>query len=341
MAEAGPNLPSALAEIVTRARSTDPVERFATAAEMQGAIEAAMMTLGLGTTRASVAAFVKEHLGYRTPTRAEAVPVPREKPPLVLSIPTPTVDSVPATVHTVRPSDAPSPPVAAGSFPEERLVVNTPVLASTPSAIARTLTRAAVPPPPPHGTKKLALFVTGFAVAVLGAGAAGFLALHTPRHVMAAPPAAPVPPAKATCPNGMREVTLPTDRDSRVAEPSPRFCIDAAPVTTEAYKACSDSGDCKRAATENRWPGITAKEQAAFDPLCHERDPKAHAKEPMNCVDRDMAAVYCAAHGARLPTEAEAALPTHRVDGAEWSLHPHDPPTNRSYAVGFRCAKSL
>src|SRR6202042_3630007 len=55
-----PTLPH---EIIVRARSIDPAERFATAAEMQGAIEATMMTLGVGATHASVAAVVMEHLG--------------------------------------------------------------------------------------------------------------------------------------------------------------------------------------------------------------------------------------------------------------------------------------
>ena len=38
------------------------------------------------------------------------------------------------------------------------------------------------------------------------------------------------------------------------------YCIDRFEVTTEDYKACSDAGDCKRAATENKWPDITAKD---------------------------------------------------------------------------------
>ena len=115
-------------------------------------------------------------------------------------------------------------------------------------------------------------------------------------------------------------------------------------MTTEAYKACSDVGDCKRAAMENRWAGITPQEQAVADPLCHERDPRGHANEPVNCVDRDMATLYCAAHGARLPTEAEAAFASRSPSAAgfsEWSLRPHEPPTTRSHALGFRCARSL
>ena len=120
-------------------------------------------------------------------------------------------------------------------------------------------------------------------------------------------------------------------------------CLDVAPVTTAAYKACSDSGDCKRAATENRWPGITAQDREAYDPLCRERDPKAHAQDPINCIDREMAALYCKSRGSRLPTEAESALTPNAPAGtfSEWGLRPQDTPTNRSYAVGFRCARSL
>ena len=330
-----PAVPPLVSELVVRARSNDPIQRFATAAEMQGAIESAMMTLGIAPTRGSVAAFLKEHLGDRAVARAEAIGSSRLPPSAVLSVPTPGVDSVPATTQSVRPD-------------EVRFVLNTLPLVDTGSAVSAT----PVQPSParalstsPHRVRA-GLFVAAFVVAVLGSGVSAYLALRPRGHVATAPPSAapvahlPAPATARVCPGGMVEVAATSERDPPLAG----FCIDAAPVTTEAYKACSDVGDCKRAATENRWAGITPKDQAASDPLCHERDPLAHAKEPMNCVDRDMAAVYCAAHDARLPTEAEAAFATRGVGTpafSEWSLRPHEPPTNRSAAIGFRCARSL
>jgi serine/threonine-protein kinase len=330
----GQTVPELVAELVLRARSTDPVERFATAAEMQGAIEAAMVTLGISATRGSVLSFAKELVGERTAAREAAARASRAKPAAVVSIPTPAVESVPATAQTVRPDG-------------ERPVVNTPPIAVTASVLSRTLAGAAPPPPPdltrPTPRARAALFAVGFLVAVLGSLASAYLAtrarssetaaVRAPSPVLAA---AVAPPPAPTCPSGMVEVA-PSARDA------PRLCLDAALVTTEAYKACSDAGDCKRAATENRWPGIAPRDRTAFDPLCHERDPKRYAKQPANCVDQGMAAIYCATRGARLPTDAESALlPQDPAAGAisEWSRR-HDPPDTRSYAVGFRCARAL
>jgi hypothetical protein len=307
---------------------------------MQGAIEATMMTLGLGATHANVAAVVMEHLGDRVAARSAALNGPRPKPAAVATIPTPPVDSVRATVRSVRPDES------GGSLVrDERLVLNTPPIAATANTISRTLA-GAVRPNKTALSARSALFVTGFSLAVIASGVVSYLGMRARGRssnavaVAGAPVLAPAPRAPG-CPAGTLEVTSPADHEAGAAP----FCLDSSLVTTEAYKACSDAGDCKRAATENRWPGITAKETATFDPLCHERDPLAHAKEPMNCVDRDMAAVYCAARGGRLPTEREVILATHGarsgVDAPEWSLRPHDPPTNRSHEVGFRCARTL
>ncbi len=377
--------PGVLRDLVHRARSLDPQERFATAAEMEGAVEAAMMTLGIATSHATVAAFADAHVGARTRARAEALRVARSSaPPRVLSIPTPPVDSVAATVRTLASS--------------QPLVVSTPPRPFVVSAPPRVDTAIVLAHTPSQGTESLSPVARGrrrsvrkqrLAAAASAAAAiaacGGFLLLHARRAAPvvatapvavpaprapseapaessalgASPPASPppsiAPPAAPSCPAGMVAVAASTAGTGALAP----FCLDAAPVTVDAYKACSEMGDCKRAATENRWPGITARDRAALDPLCRERDPAAHARDPVNCVDREMAALYCAARGARLPSEQEAALVTHDVDArspgasptsatsqagrpfSEWSLRPHEPPGNRSYAIGFRCARSL
>jgi serine/threonine protein kinase len=355
-------VPSPLEEIVARARSLEPAERFATAAEMGKTLEAAMMALGIATSHATVASFVDAHVGYKTRARADALQEARSRPPVALSIPTPAVDSFAATVHSL-PNAPPTPPVLprlpAAELPTRidaplRLVAPAATRVSSASAIAHTPAHG-TPPASFGGRSSVAKWAT-IAVAaalVVGVGAKTYRvrrapsAAASPAVVEASPPVVAVLPA--TCPVGTIEVA---NGATGAGAPAP-FCLDAAPVTTEAYKACSDKGDCKRAATENRWAGITPKERAEYDPLCRERDPNAHAHEPINCVDREMASVYCAAHDARLPTEREASFVTHDVDGkaraagpvggasSEWSLRPNDPPTNRSYAVGFRCARSL
>ncbi len=371
LAENGAATPPILAELVLRARSIDPVERFATAAEMQGAIDVAMMTLGIAATHATVASFLNEHLGERLAGRADVARTPRAKARSAATIHTPKIDSIRATVQSVRPDSR-----------SDRLVVRTPVFGDTGSAISHTPMRVPLLRPNAGGThrRRAALFAAGFCAAVLGIGGSGYFAMRGRPHgsaatgamarassplavsVVAGPSGAPpavaaaapaVAMTTATCPPGMVAISASSDpRDARLA-PAASFCLDAAPVTTDAYKSCSDAGDCKRAATENRWAGITAKERAAYDPLCRERDPKAHAHEAVNCVDREMAAVYCKARGGRLPTEAESTYATRGLDGksrapsdaadafSEWSLRPNEPPTTRSYALGFRCARSL
>ncbi|MGO8994260.1 MAG: protein kinase domain-containing protein [Polyangiaceae bacterium] len=63
----------AVSEVLKRALAHDPEVRFATAEQMQAALEAAMVTAGLATTTATVSAFVQEHMADRARRRKEGM----------------------------------------------------------------------------------------------------------------------------------------------------------------------------------------------------------------------------------------------------------------------------
>ncbi len=157
------------------------------------------------------------------------------------------------------------------------------------------------------------------------------------------------------------------------------FCIDKDAVSTHAYQACSDRGDCAPASRTNEWEGISAEDHQVLDAFCTAGDPERGAgrdvARPVNCVTWDMARSFCAARGARLPTEAEWEIASRATAAsiAEWvsdwrapiaasaTIDPTGPsageervirgahavgavptrfgatPTTRSHAIGFRC----
>jgi formylglycine-generating enzyme required for sulfatase activity len=114
------------------------------------------------------------------------------------------------------------------------------------------------------------------------------------------------------------------------------FCMDRFEVTADAYRACSDRGDCKRAGTTNKWDGITAADSRAYDPLCTISDP-ARGKHPVNCVDWQMADRFCKAEGKRLPTEAEWEFAARGSDGRKYPWGDSPPSPKLLNACGKEC----
>ncbi|MEO8800776.1 MAG: bifunctional serine/threonine-protein kinase/formylglycine-generating enzyme family protein, partial [Polyangiaceae bacterium] len=115
------------------------------------------------------------------------------------------------------------------------------------------------------------------------------------------------------------------------------YCMDVHEVTVQQYLACSSQGLCKRASTTNEWKGISASESATYDPLCNIRDPQGKEKHPINCVSWEMAALYCSAEGARLPTEAEWEFAARGPDGRKYPWGDEIPTGGHLNACGTEC----
>ena len=154
-------------------------------------------------------------------------------------------------------------------------------------------------------------------------------------------------PSSVSCPSGMVRIPggrffmgsddgTPDEKPAHKVALSP-YCLDPYEVTTADYKTCSDNGDCKRAAATNEWDAITEHERDAYDPLCNIRDAEGKASHPINCVDWQMAADYCHARDARLPTEAEWEFAARGPDGRKYPWGDEEPSAKLINACGTEC----
>ncbi len=165
------------------------------------------------------------------------------------------------------------------------------------------------------------------------------------------PSAAPVvsaAPAKPTCPERTVEIKAgqffqgSDAKDARDNEKPAHnvtlnaYCLDLYEVTAREYRACSDVGKCKRAATEVEWPNITAADKKIYSPLCTIDDPEK-GDHPINCVTWDMANTYCQAQEKRLPTEAEWEYATRGPDGRVYPWGDEPPTAAHLNACGTEC----
>ena len=136
------------------------------------------------------------------------------------------------------------------------------------------------------------------------AGPVAPAASSSPAAASAAPLASAAPADRApSCPAGKQLVTvgqlwIGSDPKEHYAEDeSPRFrtelapyCLDETEVTVARYRECVEKGRCTKPVDKQ------------FH--CNFRYPD-RGEHPINCVSWDQASQYCAAHGERLPSEAE------------------------------------
>jgi eukaryotic-like serine/threonine-protein kinase len=187
-----------------------------------------------------------------------------------------------------------------------------------------------------------------YALVIRGHGVAptptGGVAVALPSSSASASPSASAGPV--VCPPGM--ITIPggafymgsnladSEKPPHQVRLAP-YCIDKFEVTIEQHKACSDSGKCLRAGTTNEIDGMTAKDHAAYDPLCTARDPVDHAQHPVNCVTWEQAVDYCQEQGKRLPTEAEWEFSALGPDGRKYPWGDDEPSGGHLNACGAEC----
>jgi eukaryotic-like serine/threonine-protein kinase len=165
---------------------------------------------------------------------------------------------------------------------------------------------------------------------------------------VAAPPSSAsvvaCPPEMARLPGGEfsmgaeggEEVELPVHQVTLGA-----YCLDKREVTLREYKRCASLGNCARPPAEVAWEGITPAEKKAFSPLCNASDPEKRKEHPINCVDWDMAAAYCAFVGKRLPTEAEYEFAARGPKGQAYPWGDEMPTAEHMNGCGEGCVRWL
>jgi formylglycine-generating enzyme required for sulfatase activity len=123
------------------------------------------------------------------------------------------------------------------------------------------------------------------------------------------------PPASIVSPvGGVAHIPEATFRmGSEFGEPDERpvhqahvaaFDMDLTEVTVAEYAECVRATACVQASGVVQWPGVTSDDQQLFNDACNQNRPDRQ-DQAVNCVDWNMADVYCRWAGKRLPREEE------------------------------------
>jgi formylglycine-generating enzyme required for sulfatase activity len=370
--------PSAMNEHVSRAvdaivlkgLAREPQDRYATARDMALALETAGRVATLSEVGEWVERMARDSLAARARLIADC-----ESCSLVAAeeIRTPAAPSMSPLVASIEPPEMTPPPSASReSAPPSDSDAPTP--RRTPLSVRARVRRSLASLLEPDLESKLVAHVRRLAFErrrTLGAAAAlatCFALSAVVVRTLASRGSTDAEPAQASavraepartlsviveptraCPNGMATIPggtffMGSDEDPGASRPAHRvslspYCMDLFEVTTEGYKACSDRGECKHAGVVNEWAGVSGTERRTYDPLCNARDPMNRGRHPINCVDWEMAQTYCAARGARLPTEAEWELAARGNEGRRYPWGDAAPSARLLNACGKECVE--
>jgi hypothetical protein len=248
-----PSVPDAVSAIVARALTHDPEKRYATAAEMQAAIETAMVEANLVTTTTVVAGFVQEHMAERSRKRKEgmdlALSAAAQREKVARMLERAGADS--ASGHGMPDGSDPIPVVDA-TYATVLLGSAAPLIdahgergpASSSESSSATLGAALASPVPVGVPRKVGWRATVFAgAALLAIGvAAGFAVRPNGRipwasasRTVVAPPAV-APPLPSTIPPPPPTASAQVLAASSEVPTSAPFAITPAPPAKAAWK---------------------------------------------------------------------------------------------------------
>jgi formylglycine-generating enzyme required for sulfatase activity len=119
------------------------------------------------------------------------------------------------------------------------------------------------------------------------------------------------------------------------------FCLDRREISVEAFALCTARGECE--AAHQQASATTAEIAASNGPSAEQSEQCNTGKpdrlqHPQNCVSFHQAARYCAAHGGRLPTEAEWEFAARGTDSRLFPWGNAQPSADHVNACGKECA---